>query len=321
MRRRELFALACGLTAAPLVATAQPHAGKRKIGFLHPRTVAPDSPTIRELRPVWEKLGYSAPESVLLRSAEDDLQRLPGLATELLKQGAGVLIAVGPAAVRAARATAAPVVAIDLETDPIQSGLAASFGRPGGNVTGLFLDQPSLAGKWLELLKEAAPAIERVALVWNPGNTSDQLKAAESAARARGIPTLTLEVRTPRGYDRLFEEFRDGPRTGIIQLGSPGFSVGAKEFAAAAQRRQLPTMTHQSFYAVDGALMSYGPAREGYWPRAVILADRILRGEQPGEIPIERPSRFELVINLKTARALGLSLSDTLLLQAGEVIE
>jgi putative ABC transport system substrate-binding protein len=321
MKRRALIALIGLAAASPLHSHAQTAGASRRIGFLHPTTAAPDSPTLRLLRPVWQSLGYSEPESVLLRSAESDPSRLPTLARELVELGAGVLIAVGPAAVRAASGIAAPVVAIDLETDPIRAGLIASFSRPGGNVTGLFLDQPSLAGKWLELLKEAAPKVKRVALVWNPATPPDQLETAQQVAAARGIPTLTLEVRAPDGYDSQFQELAGGPESGVIQLGTPGFSVGAKQFAAAALRYRLPTITHQSFFAVDGALMSYGPARGGYFSRAVLLADKVLKGEKPGEIPIERPSQFEFVVNLKTARALGLALSPTLLAQADEVIE
>jgi len=321
MRRREVLALLCSLTMRPAVARAQASSSKLKIGFLHPRTIAPNSPTIQDLKPAWEKLGYSEPETVLLRSADGDPGRLPGLASELVDLGAGVLIVVGPAALRAASRTKAPVVAIDLETDPVRSGLAASFARPGGNVTGLFLDQPSLAGKWLDLLLEAAPRIERVVLAWDPETVPDQLQAAQDAAGSRRIPTLVLEVRRPGDYENQFARIGDQPASGVIQLGSPGFSVSAKAFGLAAQRHALPSMVHLRPYAADGALMGYGPAREGYWSRAVVLADRILKGEKPGEIPIERPSQFELAINLKTAKALGLALPDTLLLQADEVIE
>ena len=320
MRRRTFIVAAALLTAAPKGATAQGRA-TRKIGFLHSRTVAPDSPTVRELRPVWERLGYAEPETVLLRSPGDNLERLPGLAAELLELGVGVLIAVGPAAVWAASRTGAPVVAIDLETDPVRSGLAASFARPGGNVTGLFLDQPSLAGKWLQLLQEAVPALERVALVWDPNTTPDQRDAATNAAQARGIAVVTLEVSTPDGYDGKFQSLRGDLRTGVIQLGSPGLSVGSKRFAQTAERHRLPTMTHLRILAVHGALMSYGPRREGYWSRAVVLADRILNGDKPGDLPIERPPQFELVVNLKTAKALGLELPTSLLARADEVVE
>ena len=320
MRRRAFLGAAGLLIALRNGARAQGRA-TRKIGFLHPRTVAASSPTVQELRPVWEQLGYAEPDTVLLRSAEDRLERLPRLAAELLDLGAGVLIAVGPAAVSVASRTGAPVVAIDLETDPIRSGLAASFARPGGNVTGLFLDQPSLAGKWLELLQEAVPAIERVALVWDPATPSDQRDAAASAARFRGIAVVTLQVSPADEYETKFQGLQGGSRTGAILLGSPGLSLGFERFARAAERHRLPTMTHLRFLALNGALMSYGPRREGYWSRAVMLADRILNGDKPGDLPIERPPQFELVVNLKTAKALGLELPTSLLARADEVVE
>src|SRR5262249_14540549 len=141
-------------------------------------------------------------KTLLLRSVEGDPQRLPGLVAELIKLEVGVLVAVGPETVRAASqaTTSTPIVVIDLETDPVRSGLAASFGRPAGNVTGLFMDQPSLVGKWLQLLREATPQIERVALVWDPNIGPDQRDAATAAARAMGIEVLVVEMRMPDGY-------------------------------------------------------------------------------------------------------------------------
>src|SRR5215203_4840311 len=188
MRRRQVIAGLAGLLAAPRRTIAETQRAPGRIGFLHPRTVAPNSPTVVVLRSAWEKLGYAEPGSIILGSAEGDPAKLPTLAAELVAHGAGVLIAVGPAALKAATEFArVPVVAIDLETDPVRSGLAASFSRPGGDVTGLFVDQPSLAGKWVELLREAVPSIERVALLWQPGTPRDQLEAAVAAARERGL--------------------------------------------------------------------------------------------------------------------------------------
>lgn len=321
MRRREALALLGGaaLAAMPSAWAQTPRA--RRIGFLHPRTARTDSPTLTILRPIWERLGYAAPETVLLRSAEGDSRRLPGLAAELIQLGAGVLIAVGPAAVQAASATGMPVVALDLETDPVRSGLAASLSRPGGNVTGLFLDQPSLAGKWIDLLREAAPGLERLALVWDVQTTTDQLEAAKVAARARGIEALVLEVRTLRDYEELLRGVAVGPRTGVVQLGSPGFSTLAAPVAALALQHGLPMIAFLKGYARDGILLSYGPNQELYYARAISFADRILRGEKPGDLPIEQPAQFELVINLKTAAALGLTMPRTLLAGADEVIE
>jgi putative ABC transport system substrate-binding protein len=177
VRRRDVFLLVgCGVLAS---SGAQAQAPTRigKIGYLHPRTIALDSPTLRVLKAAWESLGYAEPGRVILRSAADNPTRLPKLAGELVELGAGVLIAVGPAAVKAASELGVPVVGIDLESDPIRNGLAASFARPGGNVTGLFVDQPSVAGKMIDLLKEAVPTLERVAIMNTPSTTPHQVEA------------------------------------------------------------------------------------------------------------------------------------------------
>src|SRR5262245_23433450 len=163
MDRRTFITVMAGILAAPQIARAQGTQHKRRIGLLSAATVDPPGTTLRILRPVWQRLGYAEGESVLLRSAEGDPLRMPGLVEELIELGAEVLIVVAPQAVRAARqvTSTTPIVAIDLETDPVKSGFAQSFARPGGNITGLFLDQPGLTGKWLQLLREAAPHIVR----------------------------------------------------------------------------------------------------------------------------------------------------------------
>ena len=321
-RRRAVLGIIAGAALAwPGHASAQ-SPGPRKIGYLHSRTVAPNSSTLTALRAVWERLGYSEPETVVLRSADGDEARLPELAAELVDLAARVLIAVGPAAVKAATAVGkVPVVAIDLETDPIRSGMAASFSRPGGNVTGLFLDQPSLAGKWVELLREAVPSIERVALLWQPGTPRDQLEAAVAAARERGLSSVVLEV-LPQDSASAVLVLTGGPKTGIVRLGSPGFlPMHGTALADAATRIGMPTISFLKQHARAGLLMSYGPNQEAYFGRAAILADRILRGERPGDLPIERPTHFEFALNLGAARALGLTIPASLLARADEVIE
>jgi putative ABC transport system substrate-binding protein len=240
---------------------------------------------------------------------------------ELIDNRVGVLIVVGAETLRVAhRATQTlPIVAIDLETDPVRSGLAASIRRPGGNITGLFLDQPTLAEKWLELLLEIAPQVKRVILHWDPSSGTDQLDVAKAAATAKGIEAIVLEMGTYRNFD---EAFVVGVMpTGVIQLTSPGFSALAESFAAAAAKHRLPSIMFLKVYAQAGALMSYGPNQEDYFPRAIAVADKILRGEKASEMPIEHPTRLELVVNLKTAKALGITVPPSLLARANEVIE
>lgn len=323
LKRRSVTAALLSLALAPRLARAEARVLPGKIGYIHPRTIAPNHPTLSILRPVWQSLGYTIGETVLLRSAEDDPARYPELAVELIKLGAAVLIVIGPEAVRAARkVSSVPIVAIDLETDPVRAGFAASYGRPGGNVTGLFLDQPSIAGKWIELLREAVPDLRRVALAYDPTTTPHQRDAAVAAAGAQGLDTIVLEL-TPATahYEKSFRDLGSGPTTGIVQLGSPAFGTVAARFAAAAQQYRLSTIAFLKNYAKSGVMMTYGPVQEIYFRRAAVLADKILRGTPAGELPIEGPDRFELALNLKTAGAIGVRMPSTLVVLADEVIE
>jgi putative ABC transport system substrate-binding protein len=324
MRRREFISLVGGVGTLIVTKGAALAETPGKIGYLHSLSNTNSPPvSLLSMRPIWQGLGYVEGESVILRGAGGDPRRLPELAAELISLRVGVLIAVGPAALRAANQATktTPIVAVDLETDPVRAGLAATFGRPGGNVTGLFLDQPSLAGKWLELLREAAPSIERVALVWEPTSGVDQLEAAKAAAHAIKMEALVIEVRTTEGYDEAFRSLGNERRTGVVQLGSPALTMPADRLGDAALKYRFPTISFYTPHAKAGALLSYGPNLEVYFPRAAILADKIIKGAKPGDLPIEQPDRFQLIINLKTAKALALTISPALLARADEIIE
>ena len=321
-RRAFLTAGASTLALAPLAAAQAPVA-PGKIGYLHFRTVSAANMTITVLRPEWRRLGYVEGETLHLRAAEGDASRLPALADELIRLGAGVLIVVGAEAVRTvSRAFPnTPVVAIDLETDPVRAGLAASFAKPGGNVTGLFLDLPSLAGKWIQLMREFDPRIERIAFTWDASTGRDQLEVALAVARSMGVDVAVIEITDYGDFASAFERLGDDKRTGVIQLTSPGFGTVAHNFAAAAQKRGWPAMAFLKWYAQVGIPLAYGPNQEEYFARAADIADRILRGAKPGDIPIEQPTKFELAVNVKAARALGIDVPAALLARADEVIE
>ena len=320
-RRAFVASISAALTAWPEQLLAQ--ATKGKIGYLHPITISPSHSTFSILRNEWQHLGYVEGETLLARSAEQDMERLPALVRDLIGKGVGVLVVVGADAVRVAAGTTktTPIVAIDMETDPVQTGLIASYAQPGGNVTGLFLDLPSLATKWIGLMREAVPGLERIAFAWQPSTGRNQLDIALGAARALGIEADVLETAVSDDFDAQLSHLAGPKRTGIIQLTFPGLTTVAARYAAAAQSRGLPTMAFLSAAAKDGILMSYGPKQEDYFPRAIDIADRILRGDKVGDVPIERPTKFEFVLNLKTASALGLTVPATLLAQADEVIE
>lgn len=317
MKRRAL-----ALWPLAAAAQAQPRPTTPKIGYLHPRTLVDTHPTLMILRQAWRKLGYVEGQTLLMRSANGDAAKLPALTQQLIDEGVAALIVVGASAVRAASLTtkSVPIVAIDLETDPVRAGYAASYAKPGGNVTGLFLDQPALAGKWIDLLRETVPGIERLAILWDASTGANQLEVARTVARSRGFDAVVLEVHRMANVDQGLRHLAGRPRTGMVQLSSPGASLLAPALAAAALRYQLPLISFLRAYAESGVLMTYGPVQETYFARAVPLADRLARGQRAGDTPIEGPDRFEFVINLKTAQAMGLTLPPAVLLRADEVI-
>ncbi len=318
-RRQAIVLTVSALTVPPATAQALPG----KIGYIHQRTITPDHTTLVTLRTAWSKLGYIEGRSVFLRTPGDDLTKVQAIIAELEREGVGVLIVVGGNAIAAAaKATKnLPIVAIDLETDPVRDGLAASLSRPGGNITGLFLDQSSLAGKWLDLLAEAVPNLSRIALLWDPATGPEQLVLALEAARKRSMAAVVVEVPRSDAVSDAFRKLAEVPGTGAVQLTSPGSSVYAVAIAEAALRYGIPMISFLTSLARAGALLGYGPDQDVYFRRAVTIARKILGGERAGEIPIERPDRFQLIVNMKTARALGLIMPPAVLAGADEVIE
>lgn len=327
MKRRDFINLFGGALAAfPLsIRSVLAQAPKGKIGYVHPVTISPDHVTFAMLREEWHRLGYVEGETFLARSGEGNPERLPTVIRDLIEKNVGALVVVGADAVRVAAATTKtmPIVAIDMETDPVQTGLVASFARPGGNVTGLFLDLPLLTTKWIELMREAIPGLERIAFAWQPSTGRAQLDVAMSTARSLGIEAMVFETEPRDDFDfaKSLLPLAGPKRTGIILLTFPGLATVSTKYAAAAQARGLPTLSFLSAATKGGLLMSYGPKQEEYFPRAITLADRILRGDNVSQLPIERPTKFEFVLNLKTAKALGLDLPPTLLARTDEVIE
>lgn len=212
-------------------------------------------------------------------------------------------------------------MAVDLETDPVRAGFVSSWAKPGGNLTGLFLDQASLTGKWLELLREVEPGLKRLALAWDPATRPDQLEAAQTAARALGIKSLLLRVSRPEEFEAAFAALGNERATGVVLLGSPTLTSSPHLFAEAALKFELPTISFYKPIAKAGGLMTYGPVFETYFPRAISMAHEILNGAKPGEMPIEGPDHYELVINMRTVKALGLAVPPALLVAADEAIE
>jgi putative ABC transport system substrate-binding protein len=319
MKRRHTLVLP-GLLAAPAV-RAQPRR-PRRVGYLHAVTIAPENNTMRIFAPLWRRDGYVEEQSLFLRSAEGDASRLPGLVAEMLRLDVSVIIAVGAEALAAcARTTRSlPIVALDLETDPVAAGYAESLARPGGNITGLFMDQPSMAGKWLDLLVEAAPRTRHIVFLWDPSTGPLQRDVAERQAAQRGLTTQVMNWRQIGDFHRAFAAL-DADRTGVVCLTAPGYSSMLPRLGAALLANRLPCVTFLSLYLGGGILLGYGPDQVQFWGLAMPMVERILAGENPAAMPIERPRRFHFAVDLRAAATLGLSVPHTLLAQADEVIE
>jgi ABC-type uncharacterized transport system substrate-binding protein len=214
-----------------------------------------------------------------------------------------------------------PIVGTDLESDPVESGYVASFARPGGNITGLFLDLPDLTGKWLQLVREVAPATRRVVVLWDSTTSPHQLRALKVAAQAAGIELYVLEVRSPAEYgDALNTAMRGRPHA-LIQLSSPLIRQASQRVAEFTVKNRLPAISMFREFPEGGGLMAYGPDLLVFFRHAAIYVDKILRGAKPADLPVVQPTKYEFVVNLRTAKALGFKISQPLLLRADQVIE
>lgn len=268
--------------------------------------------------------GYVEGQSVdfAFRSADGNPRDLPGLARHLASLNVDVLFVAGPAALDAAvhATSAVPIVALDLETDPVRSGLVRSLNQPGTNVTGLFLDQPGFAGKWLELVKLAVPQAHQVNLLWDASSGPWQLAAAKAAAKRMGFGIDTLVVRSESEFER---ELVDGMRLkpdALVLLSSPLVRARSVQLAEFSVKHRLPTISPFSEFARAGGLISYGPNVQDFYLRAAGFVDKILKGARAGDLPILLPTQFQQVVNLRAAKALGLTLPPALLAAASEVI-
>jgi putative ABC transport system substrate-binding protein len=242
-------------------------------------------------------------------------------AAALVRLKVDVIFADGAPAVRAAYAATRtiPIVAEDFTTDPVAEGYVESYGRPGGNTTGVFLDAPELAGKWLQLLRAIVPGLSRVAVLWDPTPGAAYLQAVESIARSFRIQLQVLEVHRPDDIDRGFASLRGIPQALII-LPSPMIYAQSERLAKLAMKHRLPATSMARLFAERGGAVSYGPEQTSVDERAAVLVAKILGGAKPGELPVERPTKVQLVVNLKTAKALGLTVPESVLYRADEVI-
>jgi putative ABC transport system substrate-binding protein len=243
--------------------------------------------------------------------------------SEVLRQNVDVICATSQPMVRAAKqaTTTIPVVGVDLESDPVASGLVKSLARPGGNVTGFFLDLPELGGKLIQLLRESVPGLGQLAVVWHADVGKTQFGATEQAARRAGLGLVSLPVRSVEDLRRAFETARLKHVGGVVVLSAPIMLHERALIADLGSRYRLPTIGLFTAFPEAGGLLSYGPNFPDIMRRAAGQVARVLRGAQPAELPVERPSKFELVVNLRTARTLGVTVPPSVLLRADRVIE
>jgi putative ABC transport system substrate-binding protein len=320
--------VAVSILAAPLAAEAQQAAKIARLGYLS-LNLSGNPHTSKAFLQGLRDLGYIEGRNVVIeyRDAEGKLDRLPALAAELVALKVDVILAVStPQALIAKQATKTIPIVFASAADPVTSGLVTSLARPGGNVTGLSFLAPELVGKRLEQLKQAVPGVTRVAVLWQPGGygertEQDMLKEAEVAARALGVRLQFVEARGPEDFDRAFSDMTRARADALTVQSTTMLFVERRRLVDLAAKNRLPAVYTSRDYADAGGLMSYGPNLADLFRRAATYVDRILKGAKPGDLPVEQPTKFELVINLKTAKALGLKISQSVLQRADQVIE
>ena len=325
-RRRFLLASLAGTFAAPLTGEGQQAGKVWRVGFLRP---APPSPEVPQILGAFKDglrgQGYSEGRNVTVdfRFPSSESDRLADIAIELVRTKPDVILAAASSGVDVVRAATAtiPIVALDLETDPLRSGIVQSLARPGRNITGLFLDFPELGGKWLELLKEVSPKISRVAVLWDPATGRIPLEGAVTAGPSLRLQVQVLEARGPGDFEKAFESAVRTRAGGILALSSPVLNTYRRTLVTLAVKNRLPTIMPFPLFAHDGGLMAYGPDLIDLYRQCGAMVGRILKGARPEEIPVERPNQFRLVLNLKTAKALGVTMPPSLLARADQVIE
>jgi putative ABC transport system substrate-binding protein len=319
---RRMFIGAIGAAA---IAPAHAQSPARRVAYLHPAIDNPAARTFYEhFKAALAGHGWAEGRTLALDLtwAGGSLDKLEAQAAEAVRRQADALFVIGHAVYTARKATrTVPIIAVNLEGDPVADRLVESLGRPGGNVTGIFLNAPELGIKHLQLLKELAPAAARVAVLSQPGVSDHQLAAVRSAAERFGVTLVHLPFTGPQDIAGHLAAMRAADSQGLLVLPSPLVNGESKAIAAMAMEMRVPSISIFRAFTEYGGLVHYGPRLKDMFERAAFLVDRVLRGARPGELPVEQPTRFELLVNAKTAKALGLEVPASILVRADEVIE
>ena len=326
-RRRFLLTSLAGALATPLAAGAQQAAKVPRIGVLFASTPTATSHLLDGLRQGLREHGYVEGQHIILerRYGQVGAERMSELAAELVRIKVDVIVAAtDPATAAVKQQTQTIPIVMASSTDPVGTGFVASLARPGANVTGLSALSPALSGKRLGLVREVVPGLVRVAIIWNPdvrGAVFDY-KETEAAARLLRLQLQSVEVSRGEDLDRAFSAVTSQHAQAlIVQTPNPVLFANRSQIVAFALRNRLPSMYGQKEFADAGGLITYGPSTADLWRRAASYVDKILKGAKPGDLPIEQPTKFELVINLKAAKALGLTIPPSLSARADQVIE
>jgi len=330
-RRRFIGTCAGGLLAVPCIADAQLVGKLSRLGILLPGSPPPPSatrnPAIVAFEDELRDRGWLEGRSILIerRYAEGHDERYPDLAAELVRLKVDVIVPTGgPAALKAARdaTKTIPIVMVASSRDPIGEGLIKAFSRPEGNITGLTTASAEITGKQLELLKEAVPRLSRVGMLWDATTGPFRvIKELDMAARSLGVEMLPLEVRERADFEPVISNATKARVGGLIMVGSPMLVANRSDIADLLTKHRLPAIALWRSQADAGVLMAYGASITNIFRGAAIYVDKILKGANPADLPVEQPTKYDLVINMKTAKALGLAIPQSLLVRADEVIQ
>jgi putative ABC transport system substrate-binding protein len=325
-RKVILFLLAASVLICFHPAEAQQPKNVPQIGFLGFTSLSGIAARIEAFRQGLRELGYVDGKNIVIeyRSAEGKLDRLSELAAELVRLKVDVIVTSGPSVTRAVKeATTTIPIVMGFDTDPVGNGFVASLARPGGNITGLSVVSPELSGKQLELLKEIVPKLSRVAVLGtstNPGN-SQALKETELAAGAYTVQLQNLDVLSPKDIETAFRDASKGRAGAVLVLASPIIESHRTQIADLAAKNRLPAIYYAPEFVEAGGLMSYGTSFADLFRRAATYVDKILKGAKAGDLPVEQPKKFEFIINLKTAKQIGLTIPPNVLARADRVIK
>jgi putative ABC transport system substrate-binding protein len=309
-----------------LPAQAQQPTKIPRIGILIPISASLLSARVEAFRQRLRELGYVEGKNIFIeyRYADGKSERVPDLAAELVRLKVDVIVTVSPSTTLAVKKASGTIpIVFASANDPVGTGLVSSLARPGGNITGLSLMVPELDGKRLELLKEAFPKVARVAFLWTPSGSRGNLALTtmEAGAKALGLKLLSLEVRSLDDFEGAFARAKKERAQALITTTSGRINTQQRQVLDFAAKNRLPAIYHYTEFVEAGGLMSYGPDNTDLWRRAADFVDKILKGAKPADLPVEQPTKFELIINLKTAKQIGLTISPNVLARADKVFK